>query len=116
MYQTEIKKIGKDANAFEAEKMIILFGDNAPDELVDFCYIIDINRVENEITESNKLVIDGTEYGITKVGSAVSKNLNDLGHITLKFDGSTNAEQSGSLYLEDKPLVSLQVGSKIEIM
>ncbi|KTT84210.1 PTS glucitol/sorbitol transporter subunit IIA [Mammaliicoccus sciuri] len=116
MYQTEIKKIGKDANAFEAEKMIILFGDNAPDELVDFCYIIDINQVENEITESNKLVIDGTEYGITKVGSAVNKNLNDLGHITLKFDGSTNAEQSGSLYLEDKPLVSLQVGSKIEII
>ncbi|WP_312608641.1 PTS glucitol/sorbitol transporter subunit IIA [Mammaliicoccus sciuri] len=116
MYQTEIKKIGKDANAFEAEKMIILFGDNAPDELVDFCYIIDINRVENEITESNKLVIDGTEYGITKVGSAVNINLNDLGHITLKFDGSTNAEQSGSLYLEDKPLVSLQVGSKIEII
>ncbi|MFV5768225.1 PTS glucitol/sorbitol transporter subunit IIA [Mammaliicoccus sciuri] len=116
MYQTEIKKIGKDANAFEAEKMIILFGDNAPNELVDFCYIIDINPVENEITESNKLFIDGTEYGITKVGSAVNKNLNDLGHITLKFDGSTNAEQSGSLYLEDKEIVTLQEGSKIEII
>ena len=33
-------KIGKDANAFEAEKMIILFGDNAPDELVDFVTLL----------------------------------------------------------------------------
>ncbi|MEB7657802.1 MULTISPECIES: PTS glucitol/sorbitol transporter subunit IIA [Mammaliicoccus] len=115
MYQTEIKRIGKDAKAFEAEKMIILFGDNAPNELVDFCYIIDIKQVENEITESNKLSIDGIEYQITKVGSAVKKNLNDLGHITLKFDGSTVAEQSGSLYLENKPLVNIEVGTKIEI-
>nr|WP_263314127.1 PTS glucitol/sorbitol transporter subunit IIA [Mammaliicoccus sp. Marseille-Q6498] len=115
MYETEVKRIGKDAKAFEAEKMVILFGDNAPNELVDFCYIININQVNDEITESNTLFIDETEYQITKVGTAVNKNLNDLGHITLKFDGSTEAEQSGTLYLEDKPLVDIQEGTKIEV-
>ncbi|WP_053218245.1 PTS glucitol/sorbitol transporter subunit IIA [Virgibacillus senegalensis] len=115
MYQTEIKKIGKDAKAFEAEKMMVLFGENAPAELADFCYIIDVNPVEKEITEDSKLTIDGTTYGITKVGSAVNKNLNDLGHITLRFNGSTEAEQSGTLYLEDAELVTVEVGSKITI-
>ncbi|MBU6114343.1 PTS glucitol/sorbitol transporter subunit IIA [Mammaliicoccus lentus] len=115
MYKTEIKRIGKDASAFEAEKMVILFGDNAPDELVDFCYIIDINEIAGEITESQTLFLDDNEYKITKVGSAVNKNLNDLGHITLKFDGSTEAEQSGTLYLEDKPLANIEEGTKIEI-
>ncbi|MGW7998126.1 PTS glucitol/sorbitol transporter subunit IIA [Staphylococcus xylosus] len=115
MYKTEIKHIGKDASAFEAEKMVILFGDNAPDELVDYCYIIDINEIDGEITESQKLFLDDNEYKITKVGSTVNKNLNDLGHITLKFDGSTEAEQSGTLYLEAKPLANIEEGTKIEI-
>lgn len=115
IYQTEIKSIGTEAAAFEAEKMVILFGDNAPDELVDFCYIIDINEVNGDITEENVLKVDDTEYKITKIGSAVKKNLNDLGHITLKFDGGENAEQSGTLYLEDKALPEFKENSTLTI-
>ncbi|RXK17370.1 PTS glucitol/sorbitol transporter subunit IIA [Macrococcus sp. DPC7161] len=114
MYQTVVKSIGKDATAFNAEKMVILFGENAPQELVDYCYIIEVNNVDT-ITEEQRLYIDGESYEITKVGNSVIKNLNDLGHITLKFDGSTEAEQSGTLYLEDKALPTITVGSSIII-
>lgn len=113
IYETTIKDIGTDAAAFESEKMVILFGDNAPAELVDFCYIIEINEIDGAITEENILVIDDTEYEITKVGAAVNKNLNDLGHITLKFDGSIEAEQSGTLYLEDKTIAPINTNTKI---
>ncbi|MDV8169566.1 PTS glucitol/sorbitol transporter subunit IIA, partial [Streptococcus pneumoniae] len=41
MYKTLVKKIGEEAEAFKDEKMIILFGENAPEELVDFCYTIE---------------------------------------------------------------------------
>lgn len=115
IYETTVKNVGPDADAFAGEKMVILFGDNAPAELVDFCYTVDINEVKEEITERNTLNIDDTSYKITKVGAAVNKNLNDLGHITLKFDGSTEAEQSGTLYLEEKEIEKLQVGTKISI-
>ncbi|AQL55983.1 PTS glucitol/sorbitol transporter subunit IIA [Abyssicoccus albus] len=115
MYKTQVKSIGKDAHVFNSEKMIILFGENAPNELVDFCYIIEINPVD-EITENNKLIIDDKEYAITKVGNAVQKNLNDLGHITLKFDGSTHAEQAGTLYLEDTSVPTIEKGTIIKIM
>ena len=50
MYKTLVKKIGQDAGAFEEEKMIILFGDNAPEELADYCYIIEVQSVEDSIT------------------------------------------------------------------
>lgn len=115
IYKTTVKDVGVEASAFESEKMIILFGDNAPDELIDFCYIIEINEVNGEITEDNVLKIGDTEYKITKVGSAVNKNLNDLGHITLKFDSSNEAEQSGTLYLEDKEIDKIQEGTTIVI-
>ncbi|HDS3721436.1 MULTISPECIES: PTS glucitol/sorbitol transporter subunit IIA [Staphylococcus] len=114
MYQTEVKSIGVSAEAFISEKMVILFGENAPQELVDFCYIIQVNDVE-AIDETQKLYVDGVSFNITKVGTAVEKNLNDLGHITLKFDGSTVAEQSGTLYLEDKSLPEIKEGTVIEI-
>ncbi|AMY05974.1 PTS sorbitol transporter subunit IIA [Staphylococcus condimenti] len=115
MYQTEVINLGQDANAFAEEKMVILFGSNAPAELEDYCYIINVNPVEEDITETNKLIIDDQTFEITKVGNAVNKNLNNLGHITLKFDGSTEAEQSGTLYLEDTEVPFIGVGSKITI-
>lgn len=115
MYKTLVKKIGQDAGAFKEEKMIILFGDNAPKELADYCYIIEVQSVEDSITEEQNFYIDNTAFDITKVGSTVNKNLNDLGHITIKFDGSTVEEQSGTLYVEDKDIPIIKEGSKIVI-
>ncbi|SUM31096.1 putative sorbitol PTS, EIIA [Staphylococcus gallinarum] len=57
MYKTIVKDVGSEASAFVEEGMIILFGDNAPEELIDYCYIIDINSIEGEITESQKVLI-----------------------------------------------------------
>src|SRR5699024_3686463 len=99
MYKTEIKGIGKDAKAFEEEKMMVLFGDNAPAELADYCYIINIEEVEDEIKEKYELNLDNIAYKITSVRDAVRKYLNDIRHITLKYDGSKTAGQAGTLYL-----------------
>src|SRR5699024_11200504 len=113
IYQTNIKGIGTEAEALAEEKMVILFGDNAPDELVDFCYIIDINEVAGEITEENTVKIDDEEYKTTKRGTAARKTLNDLRHITLKVDGSEHGEQSGTLYLENKEMPKFKENSTL---
>lgn len=115
MYTTNVKSIGNEAQAFSEEKMVILFGEQAPSELIDYCYIIEVNELTDEITEKNKVIIDNQEFAITKVGSAVNKNLAELGHITIKFDGSEVAEQSGTLYLEDGNLPTFEVGTVIKI-
>lgn len=116
MYKTIVKDVGSEASAFVEEGMIILFGDNAPDELIDYCYIIDINSIEGEITESQKLLIGEKLFEITKVGASVQENLAELGHITLKFDGSHEAEQSGTLYLEEAEVPNIEIGTELKIV
>ncbi|MBU7216643.1 hypothetical protein BUZ08_02510 [Staphylococcus gallinarum] len=39
-----------------------------------------------------------------------------LGHITLKFDGSHEAEQSGTLYLEEAEVPNIEIGTELKIV
>lgn len=115
IYKTEIKSIGKLAKEFLQEKMLILFGNEAPDGLKDYCFGIDVKSVQDKIQTGQYLSIDGSKFKITAVGRLVQKNLADLGHITMKFDGSTKADLAGTLYLEDKPIPDIVIGTQIAI-
>jgi len=114
-YSTIINKIGPEVESFLDEKMLILFGDNAPDELAEFCLTINVNEVEGDIVAGDTLQLGENTYTVTAVGDAVKQNLAALGHITLKFDGSTTAELPGTLYLEDSELQPVEVGTEIKI-
>lgn len=114
-YETQVNKIGPSVTDFLGEKMLILFGDNAPAELSDYCLTITVNDVDNEIEVGDVLQIAEHQYKITAVGDAVKKNLTSLGHITLKFDGSETPELPGSLYLEDTTIHDVHEGDTIQI-
>lgn len=114
-YATKINEIGPSAEAFFGEKMLILFGENAPAELREFCLLIDINAVEDDINVGDTLQLGENTYKITAVGDAVRQNLAQLGHITLKFDGATEAELPGTLYLEDSEVTGVNAGAEIKI-
>ena len=43
IFQTEIIELGEQVDAFFEEGMFVLFGDNVPDTLKDFCHFIDQN-------------------------------------------------------------------------
>ena len=87
MYQVTIKGKGAMVDAFREEGIFVTFGDNAPDTLKDFCYSIDVNPVDGEVTPGCKLVIDGKEFKIVKVGEVANENLKNLGHVTYNFGG-----------------------------
>lgn len=116
IYHNVIKRIGANVSNLLKEEMIILFSDAAPNDLKDFCYIIDISPVEREIKPGNSMYIDNEKFNITAVGKIVKQNLERLGHITLRFDGSTTPELPGSLYLERKEIPQLNVGTEIKII
>ncbi len=116
VYQTTINKIGSSVSDFLGEKMFILFGDNAPAELADYCLLINVNEIEGDIEQGDVLVLNNQEFKITAVGDAVKKNLGALGHITLKFDGSHTPELPGTLYLEDTDIQVPEAGSQIQIL
>jgi glucitol/sorbitol PTS system EIIA component len=116
IYQNNVKNIGPMANAFLEEKMFILFGTGAPQDLKDFCYNIDVVAADGEIQAGQKLFINNEEYTITAVGNLVQQNLTTLGHITLRFDGATTPELPGTLYLENKEIPSIELGTELMII
>lgn len=116
IYENVIKDIGVEAKVFDGEQMIILFGDDAPDTLKDFCYIINVKNVNKSIEKGQILVIDDSEFKITAVGSIAEKNLINLGHITISFTADEEALLPGTIYVECKNVPKLKIGSKIMIL
>ena len=115
VFKTKVKDIGAEAALFADEKMIILFGEEAPEGLAEYCYNIQVNELETEIAKGMTLFIDQLPFTITAVGDVVNKNLSTLGHITIKFDGSTEPELPGTLYVEEKEIPLIAVESIVEI-
>lgn len=115
VYENRVKGAGDMVSAFQGEKMFILFGDNAPDTLKDFCYTIDIKDTNKEISVGQILDIDGSKFEITAVGNVAEKNLTSLGHMTVVFDGSKEAALPGSIYVENADMSELKIGTTIKI-
>ena len=114
IYTTKVTNIGELATAFSEEKMIILFKDNAPEELADYCVLHDGNELSDVVQNGDILVVGDQEYKILYVGDEVQLNLGQLGHITLRFDGDSDG-LGGSIYLEDKALPIIKSGDMISI-
>ncbi|MBU8791256.1 PTS glucitol/sorbitol transporter subunit IIA [Oceanobacillus caeni] len=115
IYTTEVTKLGESVGEFLEQGMLITFKDNAPQELAEFCILHSENNLRQDITVGDTLTIGEESYQITAVGEAVNKNLSSLGHITLRFDGSTEADLPGTLCLENKKINEIHVGDKIKI-
>ncbi|MFZ1283565.1 MAG: PTS glucitol/sorbitol transporter subunit IIA [Propionicimonas sp.] len=114
IFATTVQGIGDEAAMFAEQGMYILFGDNAPAALADYCYTIVMNPTTADVAAGQRLVLDGTDFIVTAVGSLVRKNLDGLGHITINFDGATEPALEGTLHVTG-PAPVLTVGSTIAI-
>lgn len=115
IYTTTVNNIGSEAELFKAEQMVVLFGEDAPADLADYCYNITVNPLEGNIEVGKQIYFDDIAYSITAVGNVVEKNLSDLGHITIRFNGESEAELGGTLYVEERDLPNINVGTQISI-
>lgn len=115
IFSTEVIDIGNEASEMINAGFFILFGEKVPAELKDYCYIIKLQPVTGEIVPGKKLILDGQEILITAVGNEVTDNLENLGHVTVKFDGSTIAELPGTIYAEEINGFHLKIGDNIYI-
>lgn len=116
IYQATIKAKGDMVDAFKEERIFVTFGDNAPDTLKDFCYSVDVNPVNEEVKEGCKLVIDGKEFSIVKVGNVANENLANLGHVTYNFNGVDGECLPGTICVEEADVPTLDIGSVISIV
>ncbi|RKL64908.1 PTS sorbitol transporter subunit IIA [Salipaludibacillus neizhouensis] len=116
IYETNVVELGSMVDSFYEDQMIILFSSYAPEEMKEYCVLHETNQLHKDIQVGDTLYIGEESYDVTAVGSAVNKNLDQLGHITLSFYGKTEPELPGYLCLENKKITPVQDGNKIKIL
>ena len=116
IYENRIKAQGECAEEFLDTNMFVLFGDNAPPEIKDYCYWVDVTPLRGTIAPGQFLRVDGQSYRITAVGYEAPVTLAGLGHCTFNFSGQTEVELPGTIYVENKPLPKLGIGTVVQIV
>lgn len=116
IYENQVKALGACVDEFKDADMFIIFGDNAPEELRDYCYSVSVQPINGTISAGQFLKIGSNEYQITAVGSEAPVTLAGLGHCTINFSGQTTVDLPGTIYVEHKPIPAISVGTVIQIV
>lgn len=113
LYRTQLTQIGEYAADALSDKMMILFNDNAPADVADYCFIHPAAALTGEIRVGGQFVLGAVSYPITAVGDVVNQNLGELGHITIRFDGGSVAEYPGTVHVKGTCPDELALGTEL---
>ena len=116
VYETTVTYIGEKVKDFIKNDMFIIFKENVPEDLKDYCFLHNKNELIQNVEVSDTLFLGETQYKVTAVGEYVNQNLRELGHITFKFSGEIEANVAGTLFLEKKEIVPPENGTIIKIV
>lgn len=116
IFRTRVTGVGPLATSFLSEGLFVTFGGSAPEALLEFCFIIDLGKSESGLRPGQVFSVDGRPFPITAVGEVAQKNLDALGHITVKLDGSDEPQMAGAIHVRcDGPAPEIIVGSVLTI-
>ncbi|EAE3609055.1 PTS sorbitol transporter subunit IIA [Listeria monocytogenes] len=112
---SKIMEIGPLVPAFEEEKIVILFGPTATNELREISVIHEFQDVPNNaLNKGNTLLIGEQEYTIEEVGSDANKNLEELGHISVYFRSGQNEVLPGAVVVSPEVFPTMTIGDSIQ--
>ncbi len=116
IYKTTITSIGPIAREMLEAKMLIIFNNNAPEELGEMCYFHTVDELKKDIEPGDLVYLGDIPYTVTAVGSVANQTMRTMGHCTLCFNGADVTQISGQIELEAKGVEpNLSVGDKIRI-
>lgn len=113
LYKTKITKIGEQAYDITKIGIAIIFNETAPNELAQISFLHTIEELRGKIREKDILKIDDKIFNILDIGYEVNKNLELLGHCTLKFENETEL-LPGDMRIEGT-MPDIKIGTTIEI-
>ena len=116
IYENQVKAMGECVEEFKDAGMFIIFGENAPAEIRDYCYSVSVNPINGTIAAGQILKVDNESYRITSVGYEAPVTLAGLGHCTINFSGAAEPELPGTIYVESKPMPVIRIGTVIQIV
>ena len=80
IYENQVKALGACVDEFQEAGLFIIFGDNAPDELKDYCYSVSVNPIQGTIAAGQVLKVDDALYRCRLGSAAHAGRLGTLHH------------------------------------
>ncbi|GFN35341.1 PTS glucitol/sorbitol transporter subunit IIA [Tepidimicrobium xylanilyticum] len=118
IYELTITRIGEEAKSLlQDHNMMVIFGPDIPDSLIDVCYVHDSKEMKEEIEIGDKVYFDNQEYEVVEIGNVANENLATMGHCTFKFNVDVDEEKilGGTIYLKGENVPAVNLGSTIKI-
>lgn len=117
VYESTFISVGAAANESIEDNFIITFGEGAPIDVAEYCFIHRTSINEGGWFGAGSLLTLGdADYPITAVGEVARENLRDLGHITIRFDGAALAEFPGTVHVAGVPPAAIEPGQKFRML
>ena len=114
-YKTTITKLGETYGEIFEQGMVVVFNDNAPDELADLSALHTPATLPRDVKAGDEVVLGDKRYTVTAVGSEANYTLKKMGHVTFVFTGDSKAELDGHIVLKGNGMPDLKSGSPFEI-
>ena len=102
MYKSTITAMGHMAMDFLDQNMLILFNDNAPEELAEIAVLHRAAPLEGTIEEGDIVTLGPDQFVIRAVGDQVNHTFSTMGHCTLMFNGQKEASLPGAIELSGR--------------
>jgi len=116
LYATEVVAVGPIVAEFVQAGVLVLFGEQAPQELQDFSVLHRPTTQLEGPAVGDLIIIGDVELPVLAVGDVVAANLLQLGHLDLKADGLTTATMPGDVCVPTSALPEVVVGQTIRIV
>ncbi|MEE8602818.1 PTS glucitol/sorbitol transporter subunit IIA [Euzebya tangerina] len=115
---TTVTGVGEMAPEFFAADIVVLFGEDAPEELLDVAVVHAPNAPVSSIQVGDTITISGaveTRLEVLAVGDVVNENLANLGHLVMKCNGEGDAALPGDLCCTKAEVPVIKAGDRILI-
>ena len=115
-YQGKIISIGPLVDEFKQAGILVFFGKNAPEELVEFSIIHDASELVEPLDVGDTIFLGDEQFTVLSIGDVANTNLANLGHLILKFNGETEARLPGDVNVELRSVPEIKVGLDFKII
>jgi PTS system glucitol/sorbitol-specific IIA component len=116
VYESSVTAVGDQVESFLDHGLVIFFGDESPAELHDMSVRHTAAVAEEGPQTGDTIVLGEHRMEILAVGSVVSDNLLQLGHLDLKANGLTEAKLPGDVNVATQDLPLLAAGDAFRIV
>lgn len=114
LYEGKVINIGPLVSEFIDAGILVFFGDGAPPELVEFSIIHNATELNDQIMPGDFFRLKDKNFKVLAVGDVANKNIKNLGHIILKFNGKSKAELPGDISLEKTEIPKIAIGDQFQ--